>query len=146
MARRRVSTAVGALGVAAMAVLAMGDARPPKLGDPLPNVTRSEQARFNAGKAGFQVVETVAIGLGPVFNDVSCVACHSVGAVGGGNTRVVTRFGSYVGGVYDSMTGLGGSLIQSQGIGQLGLIDYVGETVPTQATQVTHRRTTPLFG
>jgi hypothetical protein len=104
------------------------------------------KARFTAGKAGFQEVETVADGIGPVFNNVSCVSCHSVPATGGGSTLVETRFGRMVNGQFDPMTDFGGSLIQTQGIGLFNGVNFVGETVPPQATIVAGRRTTPLFG
>jgi CxxC motif-containing protein (DUF1111 family) len=148
MLRREIVSAIGALGVLVVASIAMA---PPgalkvKVGDPLPNLTRNESTLFLAGKVGFESVESVASGLGPVFNDKACSACHNVGAIGGGNTRVTTRFGMTVNGVFDPMIDLGGSLMQSQGIGRLDGINFVAEIVPAQATVVAHRRTTPLFG
>jgi CxxC motif-containing protein (DUF1111 family) len=44
------------------------------------------------------------------------------------------------------MSKFGGSLIQSQGIGRLQRCEYLGETVPSEATIIAQRRTTPLFG
>jgi CxxC motif-containing protein (DUF1111 family) len=115
-------------------------------GDPLLGLTAAELARFQAGKAQFAHVETVAEGLGPVFNEASCVACHSGSAVGGGSTRFETRFGRTVNGKFDPMTTLGGSLIQDHGIGLFNGVNFVGEVVPAAATIVALRRTTPLFG
>lgn len=120
--------------------------RPPQPGDPLAGLAAAQTVRFNAGKAQFLEVETPAGGLGPVFNDSSCVACHSAGGTGGGSSRLVTRFGQLVDGVYDPMVALGGPVIQSQGIGVFGGVDFVGEVVPPQATIVAHRRTPSLFG
>ena len=85
-------------------------------------------------------------GIGPVFNDVSCAACHSTPAVGGGSTTIETRFGRMLNGQFDPMTEFGGSLIQKQGIGLFNGVNFVGEVVPPQATIVAGRRTTPLFG
>jgi CxxC motif-containing protein (DUF1111 family) len=146
MSTRSVSSALGAVGVVVLATLSMGQNKPSKLGDPLPRLSMDERARFLAGLAAFQVVDTVATGLGPVFNDHSCAACHNVGAVGGGNTRLETRFGLLVNGVFGPMADLGGSLIQAQGIGLFNGVNFVGEVVPPQATIVAQRRTTPLFG
>jgi len=115
-------------------------------GNPLPGSTADEVARFQAGKAEFEAAETPAEGLGPVFNDNSCAACHSVPATGGGSTRVETRFGAIAGGVFDPLASLGGSLIQEHGIGIAGDCNYVGELVPAQGTLRSGRRTTPLFG
>jgi CxxC motif-containing protein (DUF1111 family) len=134
------------LGVAVLAVLSMGQVAPPGLGDPLPGVTPAEHARFLAGKAAFQEVEDVAGGLGPVFNENACAVCHKVGAVGGGGTRLETRFGRLVAGQFDPMTYAGGSLIQDQGIGLFNGVNFQGEVVPAAATIVAQRRTTPLFG
>ncbi|HEY2155288.1 MAG TPA: di-heme oxidoredictase family protein [Isosphaeraceae bacterium] len=116
------------------------------LGGPFAGLTAAQAVRFNAGKAQFLSVEDLAVGLGPVFNDVSCVACHNSGASGGAGTRLVTRFGRLVGGVYDPMVELGGPLIQSQGIGLVNGVNFVAEVVPATATIVAHRRTSPLFG
>src|SRR5262249_34295956 len=54
--------------------------------------------------------------------------------------------GAVVGGVFDPLTNLGGSLVQTDGIGAQGACSFVGEQVPAQATIVARRRATPLFG
>jgi CxxC motif-containing protein (DUF1111 family) len=124
----------------------MGGGSGPNFGDPLPRLTTDLRTRFTAGKAAFSEVEGVADGIGPVFNDVSCAACHSTPAVGGGSTIIETRFGRIAGGQFDPMTDFGGSLIQKQGIGLFNDVTFVGEVVPPEATIVAGRRTTPLFG
>lgn len=118
----------------------------PLFGDPLPGLTPDEQDRFVAGKAEFQEVEDTDEGLGPVFNESSCAACHSGPAVGGGSTVLETRFGTITDDAFDPMLYAGGSLIQSQGIGRVKRCNYVGEAVPREATIVAPRRTPPLFG
>ena len=115
-------------------------------GYPLRGLSPDELQRFSDGRAAFEAVEGVADGLGPVFNGTSCAGCHDVGATGGGNELVETRFGTVTDGVFDPLAGLGGSLIQSQGIGVQGGCTFVGETVPPEATIRAGRRTTPLFG
>src|SRR5205823_5290215 len=67
--------------------------RPPAFGEPIPGLTAQQADLFADGKADFAEVESVADGLGPVFNGRSCAECHSVPAVGGGSERTVTRFG-----------------------------------------------------
>jgi CxxC motif-containing protein (DUF1111 family) len=116
------------------------------LGDPLPGLSTEESARFDAGKDAFEEVEAVADGLGPVFNGTSCVGCHSVGATGGGSEIVETRFGTTTNGAFDPLANLGGSLIQTDGIGPQSTCNFVGEIVPGEATISAGRRTTPLFG
>jgi hypothetical protein len=64
------------------------------LGNALPGLTPAEQQAFEAGLEEFTEVETVEEGLGPVFNGVSCAACHSSPAIGGDSPVVETRFGT----------------------------------------------------
>ena len=133
--------------VAGAALLLVAAVKPPDFGDPLPGLTSDEMDRFAEGQDDFEEVETVDTGLGPVFNDVSCASCHNVPAVGGGSQRLVTRFGRIgTSGDFDSLPGFGGSLIQSQGIGAAGTCMYLAEIVPPDATVVSGRRSTPLFG
>ena len=115
-------------------------------GAPLAGLSAALQSRFSAGATAFATTEDVADGLGPVFNDTSCGACHAAPALGGGSTRVETRFGTITAGAFDPLTALGGSLIQSRGIGAVNGCNVSGEVVPPQATIVAGRRTTPLFG
>ena len=116
------------------------------LGNAISGLTKDEQARFAAGREVFVENETVADGVGPVFNDDSCGACHVSPATGGGGIRTVTRFGRRARGTFDPLAGLGGSLIQEQGIGAQGACNYVAEVVPPVANVTALRRTTPLFG
>jgi len=120
--------------------------RGPRFGDPLRGLSPSELARFEAGKEGFAGDESVADGIGPVFNDISCVACHDGSATGGGNPILSVRFGRITNGQFDDMKELGGPTIQRQGIGPFNGVDFVGEVVPPEATIVSRRRATPLFG
>ena len=115
-------------------------------GGPLRGLTPDELARFSAGRDAFVVEEGVGDGLGPVFNGTSCAACHSVPAIGGGSTLVETRFGTTTDGVFDPLANLGGSLIQTDGIGPQDNCTFVGEKVPPDATIVAGRRTTSLLG
>ncbi len=134
--------------VMTIGVLGNGPAAP-DFGDPLAGLKPSEVARFQAGVTEFNSVQRITPdGLGPVYNDVSCAACHTDPATGGGSsTRFVTRFGRNTGGMFDPLTELGGTLIQSQGIGNGPWgYDFVAEVVPPQANVVAKRRTTPLFG
>ncbi len=93
------------------------------------------------GRGGFRNVETVESGLGPIFNDVSCVACHDAGGTGGASRRTVTRFGRTVDGVFDPLESLGGSLLQARAINPAAR-----EVVPREANTIARRVTTPLFG
>jgi CxxC motif-containing protein (DUF1111 family) len=118
----------------------------PVLGDPLPGLGASELALFQAGKESFEEEETVEAGVGPVFNEASCVACHA-GPAGGSNGRLETRFGRRnADGSFDPLAAQGGSLLQDHGIGDVPGHSFAAETVPAEANVVARRRTTPLFG
>ena len=149
------------IGFAGSSVLLLGCmvsvlvAQPPagagSFGSPFNDLTSGQLSAFVAGQAAFQTVEDVSDGLGPVFNDVSCAACHTSTisgnvVIGGTNARLETRFGTIVNGSFDPMTYAGGSLIQDHGIGSYNGTDFVAESVPAAATVVAQRRTTPLFG
>lgn len=57
--------------------------KPIKFGDPMPALAPTELTLFTDGRDEFTAAETAAEGLGPVFNNTSCAACHSSPAVGG---------------------------------------------------------------
>jgi CxxC motif-containing protein (DUF1111 family) len=111
------------------------------LGQALPGLTEEELIAFLDGRESFRETETVADGIGPIFNDMSCVACHSAGGVGGASRRTVTRFGRTVNGVFDPFESQGGSLLQQRAINPA-----VREVVPRQANVVVQRVSTPIFG
>ena len=119
------------------------------LGGPLPGLDAEQLARFNAGRDNFMEVNSAEDGLGPVFNEASCVACHDA-PVGGTNGRAETRFGRWSAGGFDPLAEHGGSLMQDHAIGAVaggaGTFTYVPEVVPSAANVRATRITTPLFG
>jgi len=127
------------LGAVVLSAAALAD-----FGDPLPGLSAGDAQRFEVGKTEFTAVEAVDEGLGPVFNEASCVSCHlgPGAAVGGTNQRLETRFGrTGSDGTFDPLAGLGGSLLQDHAIA-----NFLPEVVPPEATVIASRRTTPLFG
>jgi CxxC motif-containing protein (DUF1111 family) len=121
---------------------------------PLPGLTAEELADFDEGLEEFEEVETVAEGLGPVFNGKSCAECHSVPSVGGSEPNVgvarETRIGRLFNGVFDPLDGSvsvdrGGGLLQQRAINLPGC-SLNGEVVPPEATFVSLRNSPPLFG
>lgn len=112
-----------------------------QFGDPLPGLTAEQLAAFADGMEEFENIETAETGLGPTFNNVSCVSCHSAAATGGASNIHVTRFGRLVDGKFDPMTGKGGTLLQ-----QSAIDPAVQEKIPDEANVIARRQTTPLFG
>ena len=100
-------------------------------GDPLPGLTVDEIADFAIMQLQFQEKDTVASGLGPVYNNVSCVACHSSPAIGGASAIIETRFGKMTKGQFDPLTSEGGSLLQQSAINPA-----CQETIPADANVV----------
>jgi CxxC motif-containing protein (DUF1111 family) len=113
----------------------------PMFGDPLPGLSPADLAHFNEGKNDFEEVETVADGLGPIFNARSCAECHSFPTTGGGSAVNELRFGRFSNGVFDDLASQGGSLLQL-----FAIKPECQELLPANANRVEHRQTTPLFG
>jgi len=139
------TASAGELGATASTTRATGTT----LGGPLAGLDAGQLARFEAGRAEFMEVDGVREGLGPVFNDASCVTCHNA-PVGGTTGRVETRFGLLAGGQFDALERFGGSLLQDRAVGEVaagaGTFTYVPEVVPIAANVRAGRVTTPLFG
>ena len=119
-----------------------------QFGAPLPNLPPSLMPLFGAGRRQFVDHQTVADGLGPIFNGRSCGECHFAPITGGSGGRVVLRIGTVVNGVFDPLTHLGGSLLQGGAVTERdgATHSFRGETPPKEATIVARRRTTTLFG
>lgn len=115
----------------------------PLMGQPLLGLSPVEQSLFEEGLEAFSRPLTASEGAGPIFNELTCAACHNVPAVGGFGTRVVTRFGVAATATmpFQSLDQLGGSLLQDQSFDVM-----CQETVPAIAN-VTASRATPIcFG
>src|ERR1051325_4992495 len=50
-------------------------------------------ADFNEARDNFNLVEAIDDGVGPVFNEVACGRCHTLGAAGGAGEQIERRFG-----------------------------------------------------
>jgi hypothetical protein len=101
----------------------------------LPGLTDPQRAAFAEGRQKFAEVETVAEGLGPVFNGRSCAECHAHPIVGGSSpdleTSVVVRIGAMRDGMYDSLAAYGGPVLQRRSIKEDNpACPIVGEQVP----------------
>jgi len=124
------------------------------LTNPLPGLTPAQLVDFNTGLDEFEEVDTVEEGLGPVFNGKSCAECHAVPSTGGSEPNVgvgrETRISRIFNGRFDPLDGSvsvdrGGQLLQQRAIVVPGCT-VKAEVVPSEATIVSSRNSTPLFG
>ena len=83
----------------------------PRAGEPLADLSSSQQLRFHLGLEAYETPLSTARGLGPAFNQTSCAACHET-PLGGWGATTVTRFGNSSGGVFDFLESLGGPVLQ----------------------------------
>ncbi len=113
---------------------------PPRAGEPLRDLAPDDRDRFLDGRRLFVREFAAEEGLGPMFNDDSCDACHREPAAGGAHHRTVTRFGRS-GPPFDALTHLGGTVLQFQSTHAAAI-----EFVPLESDVQTLRMTTPLFG
>jgi len=98
-------------------------------------------ADFLTGLNEFETDDTIATGLGPIYNNVSCISCHSTPVTGGNSTVMVLRYGQLTNGVFNPFTAEDGSLLHA-----LAIDPAVQEIVPSAANVIAHRQTTPLYG
>lgn len=115
------------------------ESKDPEFGKPLKGLTPEERRLFLEGKDEFEEEEEANEGLGPIFNDVGCAACHFAPATGGASEITEARAAVFAGGVYHDLPG--GSLFQAKAIEPRCL-----EKVPAIANVRARRQTTPLFG
>lgn len=116
--------------------------RPPgRVSDPLAEVSDAELLAFSNGRQEFLRRETPEGGLGPIFNHVSCAACHFQGGLGGAGPINVTRFGRNTAAGFDPLASLGGSLLQV-----MSIVPAAREFIPREANVQARRQTTALFG
>jgi CxxC motif-containing protein (DUF1111 family) len=111
------------------------------LGKPIDGISRAEREQFMEGREAFSETEDEGDGLGPLFNERSCAACHSDPAVGGGGSISETRAQHVDGGTGARFELEGGSLFQT-----FAIRPDCQETVPSNANVTALRQTTPLFG
>jgi CxxC motif-containing protein (DUF1111 family) len=82
------------------------------VGDFLPGLQVSSGDLLDEADEAFRAVEQITDGVGPIFNERACAACHLEGAVGGSGPNTERRFGRFVNGIFDPLDELGGTLRQ----------------------------------
>jgi CxxC motif-containing protein (DUF1111 family) len=145
---RSIHAVLLAFGIANLIALHTVSAQLRPVALPVAGLTPEQQGAFEQGGIAFSKIYGTTEGLGPLFNDQSCMACH--GVMAGSSNRINTRFGRSENDMFDPLEHLGGSLVQSRGIGPLvaaeGDVRFAGEGVPDQANRVAIRRTPTLQG
>jgi CxxC motif-containing protein (DUF1111 family) len=123
------------------------------LGDPLPDLSAAQLARFEAGKIVFERVFVPEDGLGPLFNSDSCGQCHESPVLGGVGDEVEVHATIFTdSGTCDPLIAEGGFVFQLHSTPLLRarqILDNLpdGETVPVlPGVSVGHRSIPPLFG
>lgn len=116
-------------------------------GDPLPGLSPSELGRFQAGQALFNRVFTPETGLGPLFNENQCSACHTDPASGGSGDQIVVRAARLLAdGSCDLLEEWGGENIRSQATPALRSLGIYREEIPPEANTVDRVAVPFLFG
>lgn len=105
------------------------------LDGPLPGLTPEERAAFLRGDEAFGRAFSIAEGLGPIFNNVSCASCHS-GDGRGRPENALARFGEPPDMAYE----VGGPQLQDRAIP-----GAVAESLP-DGFPVSMRLPPPVFG
>jgi CxxC motif-containing protein (DUF1111 family) len=110
------------------------------LEEPFDGLTSTELAAFARGDAGFEQEFTAQTGLGPIFNNTACGACHP----GDGRAHpsaAFKLFGRLQGNSIDLLADLGGPQLQNR-----SLPGVPAETLPPEADAVSVRVAPPVFG
>lgn len=117
------------------------------LGSPLAGLSETQVARFLAGETAFNRIFSPEEGLGPLFNENQCSACHTFPATGGTGEQFLikaTRFSDPDG--CDALADAGGENVRSQSTPALLAHGIDGQSFPASATE-RGRFTVPfLFG
>ena len=117
------------------------------IGDPLPGLTDSELARFEAGRALFDRVFSVEEGTGPLFNENQCSACHTVPAVGGtGEQLVVKATRRRADGSCDILADESGENLRRRATPALARHGIERDTLPSQTAEIATFAVPFLFG
>jgi CxxC motif-containing protein (DUF1111 family) len=101
------------------------------------------------GQALFTSRFTPEQGLGPLYNGVSCIGCHSTPTVGGMGTDglgIVTRVGRLTSTGFDAMAGHGGPVARAHSIAELGSPCDAMPGIPATANVTSVRNAPALYG
>ncbi len=114
-------------------------------GTPVHGLQPAELNRFHAGRELFEKVYSPEEGLGPLFNENQCSACHTLPATGGttGFERVVKATRFLRPGACDLLVHEGGENVRTQATPQLRSHSIDRQPMPASASEI--GRFTPPF-
>jgi CxxC motif-containing protein (DUF1111 family) len=134
------------------AVVALAACAPPKdsaapIGAPLPDLSVAETARFRAGEVLFNHVFTAAEGVGPLFNENQCSACHTAPVTGGTGDQLVAKASHFQApDRCDALSAQGGENVRSRATPLLQAAGFARQAFPIGATERTRFTVPFLFG
>lgn len=138
------------LGLAGCGVAATPEpvTRDPGLVTPIAGLSSAQVAQFKRGRVLFERNWAPQEGLGPLFNDTSCVSCHGLPSAGGGSARMTTLVAGEKNGAQLTLVELGAPMIQDFAI---RVVAEDGtrmplEQIPSEARYVSRRTSPPTFG
>ncbi len=100
-----------------------------------------------AGKVAFSRTFTPQMGLGPLFNERSCIGCHlspSPGGTGRDGLAVVTRV-ARLDAAFNALVNEGGPVARMHSVSELGFACALAPGVPATANVTSIRNTLPLY-
>jgi len=120
----------------------------PAAGDPVAGLTPGELNQFTAGRERFQRLFAIGQGLGPLFNETGCGACHFVPAPGGSGVTVeFLATAERSDGTCDPLVASGGPVFQRRvAIAVEQAYGFELEPIPPEATATAEHATPDLFG
>jgi CxxC motif-containing protein (DUF1111 family) len=121
------------------AVAAFGDVN--NFVQPLPGLARDKLELYKRGRLLFDKTFSPAEGLGPLYNNTSCKACHGFPNSGGGSPELLVLIGAETDGVPRTLKEKGGPVISDHTLMGLAL-----EQFPQDTKAISKRITPPTFG
>lgn len=115
-------------------------------GEPFASLTDAQLGEFVAGRAQFQRVFTPEEGLGPTFNESSCVFCHDLPVPGGSGADPVRKATRFADGTCDLLAEHGGDMLQTQLTPLARELGFDVEPIPAMANGVGMIVPPALFG